>query len=114
MESNVFVVGIAAKEGIKKLEAEDINRIDAAPIPLQEMPQQTVRDRKDVWFVLLDVVPREISYEPPGIAHILPHCLIAFLKLSLTLNMLFSIPSTVRRVYMIFLNFCHSCRFTVG
>lgn len=82
MESKVFVVGTAAKEGIKEVGAEGIKRIDAAPIPLQEMPQQTVRDRKDDWFVLLDVVPREISYEPPGIAHILLHCLIAFFKRS--------------------------------
>lgn len=110
MESNVFVVGTAAKEGIKEVEAEDIKRIDAAPIPLQEMPQQTVRDRKDDWFVLLDVVPRE----PPGIAHILLHCFFQTEQLCLTLNMLFTIPSTVRRVYMIFLIFCHSRCFTMG
>jgi len=33
-------------------------------------PTQTIMDRDDDWFVLLDVVPRETSRAPPGTANI--------------------------------------------
>lgn len=31
-----------------------------------QRPPQPVRDRDDDWFLLLDVVPRETTYVPPG------------------------------------------------
>lgn len=37
---------------------------------------QPVRERDDDWFLLLDVVPRETAYVPPGtysLSHILSH-----------------------------------------
>lgn len=38
-------------------------------------PQQTITERDDDWFVLLDVIPRETSYVPPGTAKIPVCCL---------------------------------------
>lgn len=66
-ESFVSVVGTAVDE-IREVVAEQRKIIAEAPRHLQEIPQVT--DREDDWFVLLDVVPREASYVPPGIAKI--------------------------------------------
>ncbi|XP_032374153.1 uncharacterized protein LOC116690995 isoform X6 [Etheostoma spectabile] len=59
-ESFVSVAQITAEEEIRKVVA-----VEESPRPLQEIPQQPLADRDDDWFVLLDVVPREISYVPP-------------------------------------------------
>lgn len=53
--------GAAAEEG--KVIEEALRR-------LQEIPQQPVPERDDDWFVLLDALPKETSYVPPGIAKI--------------------------------------------
>lgn len=34
----------------------------------ETLPPQTVTERDDDWFELLDVVPRDVPYVPPGIA----------------------------------------------
>ncbi len=67
-ESFVSMVRTAADEEIREVVAEERKIIEEAPRRLQEIPQQPVTDRDDDWFVLLDVVLRESSYVPPGIA----------------------------------------------
>lgn len=57
-----------AKEWFKGAAAEEIKIMDAAPVVLQEILQQPVRQREDDWFVLLDGVSRQTSFVPPGIA----------------------------------------------
>ncbi|XP_034731199.1 uncharacterized protein LOC117946871 isoform X6 [Etheostoma cragini] len=59
-ESFDSVTQTTAEEEIRKVVA-----VEESPRPLQEIPQQPLADRDDDWFVLLDVVPREISYVPP-------------------------------------------------
>lgn len=66
-ESFVSVVGTAADEEIREVVAEERKIIEEAPRHLEEIPQQPVTNRDDDWFVLLDIVPRETSYVPPGI-----------------------------------------------
>ena len=57
----------AAEEEIREVVAiEEQKIIEEAPTQLQDIPQQPVTDREDDWFVLLDVVPRDTSYVPPG------------------------------------------------
>lgn len=82
-ESFVAVVQTAAEEQRKEVVVEERNIIEEAPRPLQEIQQQPVRERDDNWFVqqvkerdddwfvLLDVVPRQTSYVPPGTSKIL-------------------------------------------
>lgn len=81
-ERLVSVVLTAAKKDIKEVVVEERKIIEEAPRHLQEIPQQPVRERDDDtfvqpvkerdddWFVLLDVVPRETSYVPPGTSNI--------------------------------------------
>lgn len=53
---------------------EDVVQRDDLRLPAQiiveqrppEIVEQPVRDRDDDWFLLLDVVPRETTYVPPG------------------------------------------------
>lgn len=49
---------------------EDVVQRDDLRLPAQiiveQRPPQPVRDRDDDWFLLLDVVPREKTYVPPG------------------------------------------------
>lgn len=66
-ESYVSVVKTAADEGIKEEVAEEKSIIDVASMRLEEIPEVPVTDRDDDWFVLLDVVPKETLYVPPGI-----------------------------------------------
>lgn len=70
-ESFVPVVETAAVEEIREAVAEERKIIEVAPERPQEIPLQSAAGREDDWFVLLDVVPRETSYVPPGIATIL-------------------------------------------
>ncbi len=85
-ESFVSVVGPSADEEIRevlteersitekvpRLVDEDRKITEMAGRRLQEVPQLpvTVTERNDDWWVLLDVLPRETSYVPPGIAEI--------------------------------------------
>ena len=64
-ESLVSVVGTAADEEIQVVVVEERKIIEEAPT-LREISQQPVTDRDDDWFELLDVVPRETTYVPPG------------------------------------------------
>lgn len=80
-KSFVSVVQTAPDGEIREVVAEERKIIQEAPRLLQEIPQQPVTDRDDDWFVLLDVVPRETSYVPPGIAKI-PPLLHSFIKAS--------------------------------
>lgn len=48
----------------RKLREEEVCRTPEIP------PPQTITEREDDWLVLLDVVPRESSYVPPGTANI--------------------------------------------
>lgn len=68
-ESFVSVVGTAA-DMIREVVFEERKIIEEAPRRIQEIPQQTVTDTDDDWFVLLDVFPRETTYVPAGIAKI--------------------------------------------
>ena len=77
-ESFVSVVGTAADEEIQVVVVEERKIIEEAP-RLQEIAQQPVR-REDDWFELLDVVPRETSYVPPGTAKITRKCFAALSK----------------------------------
>lgn len=63
-EAESFVSGVetAAVEEIR----EERKIIEAAPERPQEIPLLSAAGREDDWFVLLDVVPRETSYIPPG------------------------------------------------
>lgn len=72
-EAESFVSGVetAAVEEIREAVAEERKIIEAAPERPQEIPLQSAAGREDDWFVLLDVVPQETSYVPPGIATIL-------------------------------------------
>lgn len=57
-----------------------VQKEDRMP-PKQVIPEQKisqpVRERDDEWFLLLDVVPRETAYVPPGthvlFSHVLSH-----------------------------------------
>jgi len=68
-ESFVSVAGAAAHE-IREVAVEERKIIEEAPRRPQEILLQPMTDRDDDWFVLLDVVPRETSYVPPGTAAI--------------------------------------------
>lgn len=50
---------IAEERTVRK---EEVWRVPEIPTP------QTVTEREDDWFVLLDVTPRETPYVPPGTA----------------------------------------------
>lgn len=67
-EAESFVSGVetAAVEEIREAVAEERKIIEAAPERPQEIPLLSAAGREDDWFVLLDVVPRETSYVPPG------------------------------------------------
>lgn len=80
-KSFVSVAQTAPDEEIREVVAEEKKIIQEAPRLLKEIPQQPVTDRDDDWFLLLDVVPRETSYVPPGIAKI-PPLLRSFIKAS--------------------------------
>lgn len=49
----------------RKIREEEVWRTPEIP-----PPPQTITDRDDDWLVLLDVIPRETPYVPPGIAEI--------------------------------------------
>ena len=68
-ESFVSVVKTAADEKIKEV-VEEKKIIDVASVRLEEIPAVPVTARDDDWFVVLDVVPRETLYVPPGITKI--------------------------------------------
>lgn len=68
-ESFVSVDGTAADE-IRKVVFEERKIIEEAPRLLQETPRQPVTDGDDDWFVWLDVVSKETTYVPSGIAKI--------------------------------------------
>ncbi|KAM4581075.1 uncharacterized protein PAE49_005741 isoform 3-T4 [Odontesthes bonariensis] len=63
-DGEVFVTLVAAAEE-EKVVVEQRQAIEEAPRSVGEIPQQSVRDRDDDWFVLLDVPPRETTYVPP-------------------------------------------------
>lgn len=58
------------KQEVKILEtvAEDVETKPELREQQEVVLPQAKRETVDDWFVLLDVVPREISYVPPGIA----------------------------------------------
>ncbi len=62
-ESFVSVAGAAAEE-IREVVVEEKKIIEEAPQVPQ--PPVTVKEREDDWFVLLDAIPREAPYVPPG------------------------------------------------
>ncbi|XP_071372176.1 uncharacterized protein [Centroberyx affinis] len=69
-ESISTVVEVITVESKKEVTVEEImvQKEDKRP-PKQIIPEQKisqpVRERDDDWFVLLDVIPREVSYSPP-------------------------------------------------
>jgi len=82
-DGEVFVsVGGAAEE--EKVVVEQRQAIEEAPRSLGEIPQQSVTDRDDDWFVLLDVFPRKTTYVPPGISTKSPPLSPVFIKASKT------------------------------
>lgn len=86
-EAESFVSGVetAAVEEIREAVAEERKITEAAP----ERPLQSVAGREDDWFVLLDVVPRETSYVPPGIATILCAAALLYQKEAFVPNFFF-------------------------
>lgn len=68
-ESVSAVVETTLLESRVEVEENVVQRDDLrlhGPIILEQRPPQPVRDRDDDWFLLLDVVPRETTYVPPG------------------------------------------------
>ncbi|KAM6910447.1 uncharacterized protein FYW49_012378 [Xenentodon cancila] len=66
-ESCVSVVGVA---DVEKVLVEERRIIQETPRYLEEAPQQSVADRDDDWFVLLDVPSKETTYVPPVIPEV--------------------------------------------
>ncbi|KAE8288677.1 Protein 4.1 [Larimichthys crocea] len=65
-ESFVSVVGTAADVAIREVVAEERKIKEEAPRRVPDIPAaETVTERDDDWFVLLDVIPRETPYVPP-------------------------------------------------
>lgn len=66
-ESFVAVAATATQEDIEEVVSEEKMMMDAEPRRPLAL-RQPVLDRDDDWFVLLDAVPRETPYVPPGTA----------------------------------------------
>lgn len=69
-EESVSVVEVTTiKQKVKILETvvEDVETKPQLREQQEVVLPQAKRETVDDWFVLLDVVPREISYVPPGI-----------------------------------------------
>ncbi|KAG8010144.1 Protein 4.1 [Nibea albiflora] len=65
-ESFASVVGTAADVAIREVVAEERKIIEEAPRRVPDIPPaETLTERDDDWFVLLDVIPRETPYVPP-------------------------------------------------
>ncbi|XP_062421474.1 uncharacterized protein LOC119198074 isoform X3 [Pungitius pungitius] len=64
-ENAESVAATATDEDARGVVAGEGKMIEKASRYLQEIPNRPPPDRDDDWFVLLDVLPRESSYEPP-------------------------------------------------
>ncbi|KAL6109075.1 uncharacterized protein ACO6RY_12286 [Pungitius sinensis] len=64
-ENTESVAATATDEDARGVVAGERKMIEKASRYLQEIPNRPPPDRDDDWFVLLDVLPRESSYEPP-------------------------------------------------
>ena len=60
-------------ESVGRVTVEEVIQKQEERPPRQFIPEQAVTTREpDDWFVLLDVVPREVTYIAPGTATIYP------------------------------------------
>ena len=68
------VTAVAAEETFESVDRVTVKEVlQKREPPRQSVPEQRVPTREpDDWFVLLDVVPREVTYIAPGTATVCP------------------------------------------